>query len=121
MIDKCKSCRKYFYNSSLYQQCWICFKKSKGWDLTKGDVVLQANIEELDSLYRENQRLKRNPPQRVTKKIVSFDDLAKSKVKRLLKLCHPDRHTLKMKPIAQNMTTWLINLKKKVDSDRKRP
>ena len=45
--------------------------------------------------------------------LLRFDDYAKDKVKKLLRLCHPDLHTTGRSELAKEITDWLIKLRKK--------
>ena len=121
MINECGSCGRYFWSSDGFYRCWICFKTDRKWDLNKGDKALDGTLKEFDKLYRENIVLKKQPPKQVTKKILKLDTIARKRVRKLLKLCHPDRHISSLAIPAQEITTWLLEIRVKRNSDKKRP
>lgn len=114
MIRQCGICDRYFWNPKEFYRCWICLKKDRGWDLTKGDENLDEHITEFDKLYREHQKLLGKPPQKVVKRVLTLDSIAKERVKALLKLCHPDKHVQSSQKSAMEITTWLLRIKNKM-------
>lgn len=43
--------------------------------------------------------------------------LTRPKIDQLLRLCHPDRHA--NSPLATEITTWLLSLRKELDKPKK--
>ena len=114
MVKQCGICDRHFWNPDGFYRCWICLKKDRGWDLTKGDQNLDAHMTEFDKLYKEHQKLLAKPPQKVVKRVLTLDSIAKDRVKKLLKLCHPDKHVKGSQVAAQEITTWLLKIKSKM-------
>ena len=114
MVKECGICSRYFWNPDGFYRCWICLKKDRSWDLNKGDQNLDSLMTEFDKLYREHQKLLAQPPQKVVKRVLTLDSIAKDRVKQLLKLCHPDKHTSAIKESAQEITSWLLVIKSKM-------
>jgi hypothetical protein len=111
-ITLCNVCNRYFNNPDGFWRCWICFKKNKQWKLTKGDQALDAQIDAIDSTYRQN--LKMVPKNAAPRNVLRLDDLAKDRIKKLIRLCHPDKHVGRSKDSAQEITTWLLGIHKKM-------
>lgn len=114
MIKECMICHRFFWNPDGFYRCWICLKKDRDWNLTKGDENLDAMMTAFDQLHREHEQLKNNPPQKVVKKVLRLDTLAKNRVKTLLKLCHPDKHASRLEESAKEITAWLLEIRKKM-------
>lgn len=110
-FSECGACGKFFLNPDGFFRCWICLKKDRGWTLTKGDNVLEAQMEATDKLYREYKKLSAQPPQRVVKRVITLDKLANKRLRSLLKLCHPDKHVAKSQEVATEITSWLLAIK----------
>ena len=109
-VKECGVCGRYFHNPSFFYRCWICLKKDRDWELTKGDETLDVHITQFDLVYRDYQVLKDKPPQKIVKRYIRLDALAKKRMKQLLRLCHPDRHAGKMQKHATDITSWLLSI-----------
>ena len=107
-VHECGVCSRYFSSENTFYRCWICFKKDRGYSLTKGDQVLDEQITALDKIYRKYLILEDQPPQKVVHRTITLDTLATKRLRKLLKLCHPDRHTSKMQESATDITSWLL-------------
>jgi hypothetical protein len=119
MIRECMICHRHFWNPDGFYRCWICLKENRNWDLTKGDKLLNEQMTHFDQLYRQHMVLlkEKSEPKvekKIVKKILRLDDLAKDRVKKLLLLCHPDRHSKRMEDSAREITQWLLGIKSKM-------
>ena len=118
-FKECGACNRYFHNPDGFYRCWICLKKDRGWDLTKGDEVLDANLTAYDKIYRAHLSTPSPKRKRVIKKVITLDDLASKRLRQLLKLCHPDKHPSgKMTEHAHDVTSWLLAIQTHVRSNK---
>jgi hypothetical protein len=93
----------------------ICFKNKKGFELVKGDLNFlwaQTELERIQKALAEaNQALAQR------KAAPSSDvDIDPETLKKLIKLCHPDKHD--NSETATRATQFLLEIR---DKQRKRP
>ena len=124
-IKNCEVCELPFVSDREWEKlCLICWKESREYKLTKGDLAFKAMRDEYVSLEQsfsdleeelEELRTERDKLRAAAKKLLREakasreepSGLPKDKVRDLVKLCHPDKH--KGSELAEAMTKWLLS------------
>lgn len=126
-LATCISCELPFVkNNTRNRICLVCWKRDAGYELTKGDLAHEALAEETKSLLEENKRLRENSNVSVVETLKRTikslqDQLAAASgsvggftpemLKKLIILCHPDKHN--NNPTATEVTKTLLALRSK--------
>ena len=139
MMMECNICHRYFWNEDGFFRCWLCLKTEKKWTKTKSDEFLEVQMKEFDLKYRqllkeqkdreadkkkwekekktdtraeEKTRTRARPITNAKMEMV-FNEEIQKKLKDLIRLCHPDKHGEKQKELAQDITQWLLEMKRR--------
>lgn len=106
----CTKCRHPFpvLDSPKSRMCMPCWKRGQGYDLTKADRHFDAIHAYYDNRMTQlEQRLRaleaKAPP-------VQAEQLSPTRISKLIKLCHPDRHNNSL--LSNEATKWLLSLRK---------
>lgn len=130
MFKNCDQCKKPFPADEHYQRlCLVCWKRGKGYELTKADVAFDETREAL-VLLRDEILDERKKSEALTQQLaeqvrvsggvsrenrVSWDKgvsrLSGNQVEKLIRLCHPDKH--KNSELSNQVTKWLLAQRKK--------
>ena len=105
-VRDCSQCSRPFpFAESWESKCLVCWKESKGYDLTKGDKAFVAMQSAYMSLAKQKTTVR-------TKEVrVNTGSLSPDRIKALIKLCHPDHH--KGSEQAHSITVWLLAQRRK--------
>jgi len=124
-IKDCEVCELPFVSEREWEKlCLLCWKESREYKLTKGDlafrdmrdeyVSLEQSFSELEdelkALQEERDKLRAAAKKLLREAKASREEssgLSKDRVKDLVKLCHPDKH--KGSELAEAMTKWLLS------------
>jgi hypothetical protein len=105
----CNTCR--LASPDGNQCCLPCWKKRKGYTLTKSDLAFIALQEAIAAQGRPEgegyDTLDAISP------VVVDPTMPPERVKGLLLLCHPDRHPAERQEAAHEVTAWLLTLRGK--------
>lgn len=120
-MHTCKECGCAFPQRQFYEElCPVCYKLDRGYDLLWGDKVLlrtQQHVETLqEELKRTAQSLSEKEKELLALSKKKADPLPLLTIKKLIRLCHPDRHN--NSPLATEVTQWLLGLK--ADEERRK-
>lgn len=126
MNKSCEKCKKPFVDKDEWRKlCMVCWKKDKGFDLTKSDDALAALQDYTKTLEKDTAKLEKDL-EKAEKKIKKLEgkkgtvveeneensentNLTEVQIKALLRLCHPDRHA--NNKLSNEITKWLLQLR----------
>jgi hypothetical protein len=98
---RCRHCSLWFGAAASYQDlCPVCFKRSRGWDFRANDAAILW-------LQRALSYAEFSKPTRTME-----PDIDAAMVRRLILLCHPDRHDNSTE--ANEVTGWLLDVRREV-------
>lgn len=98
----CARCPRWAGDEDWRTLCPRCFRVQK----TAED---NAQTDALSDALRENQALRQQIKQ-MNREAMSAADIPEEKLKRLIQLCHPDKHN--GSKVATEITQWLLEQRK---------
>lgn len=113
-MHTCRDCGCAFPQRQFFEElCPICYKLDRGYDLLWGDKVLLRAQQHIKTLQEENdsarQEVKKKEKELLAMSKRNLDPLSLPAIKKLIRLCHPDRHDNSQ--LATEVTQWLLRLK----------
>ena len=100
----CDRCGRPFPSEGPWRRtCILCFKLDNGWQMLAGDLAFAGLQLELQ------RRAKAGPTPAKATPTIDTSRLDDTAIKRLLMLCHPDKHG--NSELANDVTRWLLELR----------
>lgn len=120
----CETCKRTFIPDEGFEytrSCLVCWKKEKGYTLTKADLAferLQQHFDEKVGALEKAVAEEKEKTEAAVKKAKARakgnsgeSTLTGPRLKALIRLCHPDKHG--NSELATEVTKWLLDLREK--------